>query len=136
VRVPANDDRPHLRWRVQWLALGWAMAAAIVWLSLTPSPPHLDIEQGDKLGHLAAYGALMFWFCQLYPARRARLGYALGFVAMGIAIEFIQRATGYRSFEVWDMIADAAGVLLGWLLAVPAGHGLPVRLEAVISRWF
>ena len=120
---------------MQWLALGWAMAAAIVWLSLTPSPPHLDIEQGDKLGHLAAYGALMFWFCQLSPARRARIGHALGFIAMGIAIEFIQRATGYRSFELWDMVADGAGVLIGWLLAVLAGHGLPAHLEAAISRW-
>ena len=111
------------------------MAAAIIWLSLTPSPPHLDIEQGDKLGHLAAYGALMFWFCQLYPTRGARIGYALGFVAMGIAIEFVQRATGYRSFELWDMVADGTGVLIGWLLAALAGHGLPARLEAAISRW-
>jgi VanZ family protein len=110
------------------------MAATIVWLSLTPSPPKLDIQQGDKLGHLAAYGVLMFWFCQLYRSRRARVGYALGFIAMGIAIEFIQRATGYRSFELWDMVADGAGVLIGWLLAVPAGHGLPARLEAAISR--
>ncbi len=77
----------------------------------------------------------MFWFCQLYASRRARVGYALGFIALGIALEFIQRATGYRSFELWDMVADGAGVLIGWLLAAAAGNGLPARLEAAISRW-
>ena len=130
-----TDEPLRLRWRALWLALGWALAAAIVWLSLTPSPPTIDVEQGDKLGHLAAYCSLMFWFCQLYPTRGARIGYALGFVAMGIAIEFVQRATGYRSFELWDMVADGTGVLIGWLLAALAGHGLPARLEAAISRW-
>lgn len=130
-----TDEALRLRWRALWLALGWALAVAIVWLSLTPSPPTIDIEQGDKLGHIAAYGALMFWFCQLYPTRHARIGYALGFVAMGIVLEFVQRATGYRSFELWDMAADGAGALIGWLLAALAGHGLPARLEAMISRW-
>jgi VanZ family protein len=37
---------------------------------------------------------------------------------MGIAIEFVQGATGYRSFEVMDMVADAIGVLLGWAAAL------------------
>ena len=130
-----TDEPLRLRWRALWVALGWALAATIVWLSLTPSPPTIDIEQGDKLGHIAAYGVLMFWFCQLHATRRARAGYALAFVAMGIAIEFVQRATGYRSFELWDMVADGAGVLAGWLLAALAGHSLPARLEAAISRW-
>jgi VanZ family protein len=46
------------------------------------------------------------------------MAYALGFVAMGILIEFLQRMTGYRDFEVLDMVADAIGVLLGWAGAV------------------
>jgi VanZ family protein len=107
--------------RALWLALGWAWAAAIVWLSLTPSPPTIDIEQGDKLGHFLAYGILMFWFCRLYAAPRTRLGYALGFVALGVGLEFAQRALGYRSFELFDMGADALGVALGWLAAVFTG---------------
>jgi VanZ family protein len=110
-----------LRSRPLSLALGWAWVAAIVWLSLTPSPPTIDIEQGDKLGHFLAYGILMFWFCQLYVAPRARLGYALGFVALGVGLEFAQRALGTRSFELFDMAADALGVALGWLAAGVVG---------------
>lgn len=127
-----TDRRARLRWRPLWLALGWALAAAIVWLSLTPSPPRLDFESGDKVGHFTAYAALMFWFCQLYPGRGARLAYAAGFVALGVAIEFLQRASGYRSFEVMDMLADAAGVALGWTLARLAGARLIERIEACL----
>ena len=95
------------------LALGWAGVAAVIYLSLTPAPPRIDLTGGDKLGHLLAYAALTYWFCQFY-FHKARLYYALGFVAMGIALEFAQGATGYRSFEVADMAANALGVAAGW----------------------
>ena len=111
--------------RPVWLAVGWAMVAAIVWLSLTPSPPKVDFEQSDKVGHFLAYGGVMFWFAQLYVERKARLGYAAGFVAMGVALEFIQGWTGYRDFEVNDMIADGIGVALGWGAALVLPRFLP-----------
>ena len=50
---------------------------------------------------------------------------------MGIAIEYLQRATGYRTFEVADMIADAVGVATGWLLAPPR---LPHVLQWIEGR--
>jgi VanZ family protein len=100
------------------VAAGWAWAAAIAWLSLTPAPPDLDIEQGDKLGHFAAYGLLMFWFSQLYPQRTTRIAYAVGFVAMGIGLEFMQGQFGYRTQEAFDMYANTFGVLLGWAAAL------------------
>jgi VanZ family protein len=102
------------------IAAGWGWAAAIVWLSLTPSLPEIDIAQGDKLGHLAAYGVLMFWFALLYAGRRARLAYAVGFTAMGVGLEFAQGALGYRAYEVLDMGANTLGVLLGWAAAALA----------------
>lgn len=96
---------------------GWLLAAAIVWLSLTPSPPRLDLESGDKLGHFLGYAGLMFWFALLYRAARARIGYALLWIAMGVALEFAQQAGGYRSFELADMAANTLGVLAGALAA-------------------
>lgn len=119
--------------RAVLIAGGWLYAAAIVYLSLMPSPPDIDVPQGDKLGHMAAYCLLMFWFCQLYPGRRARIACALGFVAMGIAIEFAQRATGYRSYEELDMLADALGVVLGWILARLTGARLLQWIEALLG---
>jgi VanZ family protein len=99
------------------LAAGWGWAAAIVWLSLNPAPPDLDVAHGDKLGHLAGYGLLMFWFSQLYLQRKTRIAYAIGFAAMGIGLEFLQGQLGYRTYEVFDMYANTLGVLLGWAAA-------------------
>jgi len=107
-----------MRYRRLWLALGWSIVAAIVWLSLTPSPPKLDIAMGDKLGHFTAYGTLMFWFCQLYARGATRAAYAAAFAGMGITLEFIQGVTGYRSFELLDMGANARGVAIGWGVAL------------------
>ena len=106
--------------RILGLALGWGWAAAIVWLSLTPSPPQVDVQYGDKLGHFGAYGLLMLWFSLLYPRLRFRVWYAIGFIAMGLALEFLQGMLG-RVFDVHDMLANATGVLLG------AAAGLAVR---------
>ena len=109
-----------MKLRALWLAIGWGLVATIVWLSVTPRPPDIGIEHGDKLGHFAAYGAVMFWFCQLYPRLAARAAYAAGFIAMGVALEFVQRSLGYRTFEVLDMVADAVGVGLGLVVALLA----------------
>ncbi len=104
------------------VGVGWLLVLIIIWLSLTPSPPRIEIniDQVDKLEHFAAYGSLMFWFAQLYLRNPVRLAYAIGFVAMGIAIEFIQPHFG-RDFEVGDMVADGIGVTIGWVgaLVVP-----------------
>jgi len=81
-----------------------------------PVPPKVDLGQGDKLGHFAAYGLLTFVFCLIYDQRATRLAYAAGFILMGVALEFLQGMTGYRTFELLDMLADAAGVLAGMLV--------------------
>ncbi len=101
------------------VGFGWLLVAVIIWLSLTPSPPSIDIgiAQIDKLEHFSAYGSLMFWFAQLYLRTPVRAAYAIGFVAMGIALEFIQAHVG-RDFEIADMVADAVGVAIGWAAAL------------------
>lgn len=98
----------------------------IIYLSLTPSPPQIDVENGDKYGHLAVYGLVTLWFTQGYTGLRQRIWLALGMVALGIAMEYAQRATGYRTFDVNDMLADTCGVAIGWVVAPPR---LPNFLE-------
>jgi VanZ family protein len=100
--------------RVLLLAGGWLYAAAIVYLSLTPKPPDPGFAYGDKLGHLLAYSLLMFWFSWLYRKRYTRLAFGIGWVTLGIGLEFAQGMTSTRSFEFADMAANSLGVLLGW----------------------
>ena len=101
--------------RALFLAGGWLYAVAIVWLSLTPDLPDavLELEYSDKLQHFVAYAGLMFWFAALDRRWQARLGYAALWIGMGVALEFAQRSTGQRSFELADMAADALGVAAG-----------------------
>jgi VanZ family protein len=99
--------------RIAALAGGWLYAAAIVWLSLTPSPSDPGFDYGDKVQHFLAYAALMFWFGLLYRNPKPRVAYGVLWIGMGIALEFAQGATTYRSFELADMAANALGVLAG-----------------------
>jgi VanZ family protein len=115
--------------RVLCVAIGWGLAALIVWLSVTTSPPQFDVEQGDKLGHVAAYGTLMLWFCLLYARRTTRIAYGLLWIGMGIGLEFVQRELGYRTFDLYDMCADAVGVLMGWAFSFAIPVGLAQKLR-------
>lgn len=112
------------KFRQAWLVLGCLWVATIVYLSLIPHPPELmQFENADKLEHALAYGALMLWFCQIYHKPVQRIWLAALLIGMGIAMEFLQRMTGYRIFDYADMLANGTGVLLGWALAqTPLGH--------------
>ncbi len=104
--------------RKAWLALGWVWVAALVYISLTPNPPDaVRLLNADKLEHALAYCLLMLWFSQVYVRRTQRLFIAALLVAMGIAMEFLQGMTGFRSFQYADMLANSIGVLLGWAWA-------------------
>jgi VanZ family protein len=92
------------------------MVAAVTVLSLIPV--EVDLGEGrDKLAHFAAYGSLTFWFAIMVRGRGRSLGVAIAFAGMGVVIEFLQGMTGYRDFEVADMVANAIGAALGWGLA-------------------
>ena len=115
-----------------WLALGWILVFLIVYLSLTPAPIEVDIQQGDKVSHALAYLVLMSWFANLYQKSGQRVRLAISLVAMGITLEIAQSLVGYRSFEVADMGANTAGVALGWTLAPPR---TPNYLAIVETLW-
>jgi VanZ family protein len=112
--------------------MGWALVLAIVYLSLTPHPIEIQVEEGDKMGHLLAYGTLMLWFAQLYDTTKARCLLAVGCVALGVGLEFAQIFTDARSFELADMAADAAGAGIGWVLAPPRLFNFLFHIDAVL----
>jgi VanZ family protein len=128
--MTVNVDRLRRAWQV----VGVLLIALIVELSLTPSPVEIPVEHGDKLGHVLAYATLMFWWAQIVSGRVQRLVLAVAFVAMAVGLEFAQRATGYRSFEIEDMVAGGAGVLLGWVLAPQRSPSI-IEFVRTLLRW-
>ena len=100
-----------------WLSLGWLLVATIFYLSLNSNPlvpkSHLPF---DKVEHLLAYATVMGWFSQLYPERRQIGLLALALIGMGAFIEVLQGLIGQRNEDIFDVVANSLGVLIGWLL--------------------
>lgn len=118
------------KFRQAWLVLGCLWVAAIVFLSLIPHPPNpMHFENADKLEHALAYGSVMLWFCQIYHKPAPRMLVAVLLIGMGIALEYLQRMTGYRTFDYADMLVNGAGVLLSWALA----HTLVGRIYSLFE---
>jgi len=116
----------ELNYRTEWLFVGWSLVTLIIFLSVTTSPPQIDIDFKylDKLEHLLAYGILMGWFGQLYRTTKVRIGYLLGFIVMGTLLEIIQGLGGVRYFEYGDMAANSIGAAIGWSMSRGRGARL------------
>ena len=112
------------RFRRIWLLVGFGMVAAVVVLSLIPVKMDLG-EDSDKLAHFLAYGSLSLWFGMIFTGTSRQFGITVAIVALGVVLEFLQGLTGYRTFSIADMIANALGAALGWGLAqTPLKNGL------------
>ena len=100
------------------MAIGYTLIALVIYLSVTSNPPDpgIKVPYFDKIGHTLAYFVLMGWFAQLYHAKKLRIIYALSFVAMGVAMEYVQSFDPARMAEFADMVANASGVLLALLI--------------------
>ncbi len=125
--------RQPLRWFGWWCGLGWLFVVWVVYESLTSNPIQTPgIEFGDKIGHFGAYFIMMGWFAQLYHRSRQWL-FLVVFIALGVALEFVQGQTGYRAFEYADMVADTLGAGFAWLLARGSFASLLLHIERRLS---
>ena len=121
-------------WPALWLSIWLAMLAAVAIGSLLPVhdlPPLPLFPQADKLEHLLGYAALAAWAALLFSRSRTLLVVAFGLVAFGIALEIAQALfTIDRQAEIFDVLADAVGVLLGLSVARSHYTDLLSRIEA------
>jgi len=114
-----------MRLRRFWIGCGFAFVALVIYLSLTPNPVDTGRIEDVKTGHFIAYAWLMWWFGQIYTARPTRIATAFALILLGVALEYAQGLTGYRTFAYSDMRDNALGVLMGWIIAAtPFGRSL------------
>jgi VanZ family protein len=92
-------------------------------LSLMPGPP--GVPGSDKLHHFLAYAGCMFAWALALSTPKSRFIALILICAMGVLIEFLQGWSGWRTFEVADMIANALGATFGWIAA---------RVQAVLVQ--
>lgn len=124
--------RPSRR-PLRWLLLWAAAIALVVTGSLLPAGdlPAAPFPGVDKLEHLVGHGALSAYAAMLFAPARARALAALGLLAFGIGIEAAQQAlTATRQADAADVLANAAGIALGQLVAFTRLAGLLAALDA------
>lgn len=114
----------ELQWKWLWWAVGMCLVAGVIAGSLMPNPDAvLPVHIWDKFQHAGAYALLMLWFGWLCRRPWQALP-AAALVGLGVALEFVQAAVG-RDFSYGDMLADACGVTLAWVVvASPLGAAL------------
>lgn len=109
------------RLKIWWPAAAWLMLITV--LSVIPGSqlPKFALFSIDKLGHAAVY-AILSWLC-LRAAQVQGLGRSAGLAVFGFAtmygilMEFVQYTfVPGRFYEYDDMLANAIGAGLGWLI--------------------
>ena len=108
---------PVLKYKPLWLVIGYLMIAFVVQQTLTSSPMDTGIKFSDKFLHTVGYFGLMGWFVQIYHQKKMKIIGAVFFISMGISLEFLQGWSGVRQYELNDMLANAMGVVIAWLLS-------------------
>jgi VanZ family protein len=99
--------------RAAWfLAVGVVVVGSLLGANSLPIRELARLHLNDKFEHFAAYAALAF-LPAAYERPKLLMVAGLCLVILGILLEFGQMRSAGRSFEISDMIADAAGVVAG-----------------------
>ena len=102
-----------------WRLAFAACLLAVLVLSLVPPSTPMPTTGWDKTNHLLAFSVMAALGCQAFRSRALRV--LLGLLGYGVLIEVLQSLTPYRFAEWTDLLADALGLALGWLLLRIAG---------------
>jgi len=123
----------HLRrWRIAGLVLLLLVLAATMMPAVWMWPQRRAfvtwIIDFDKWLHAITFAILAVWFSGQYR-RESYWRVGLGLIFFGVLIEVCQRMVTYRSSEWYDIVADAAGILVGLALAWSGLGGWSLRVE-------
>ncbi|PIK13998.1 VanZ family protein [Halobacteriovorax sp. JY17] len=116
-----------------WLFIGLSYIAGIFYLCLRRSAPSTPpFEHFDKILHFSAYFFLMSYFTLILKKSSYKKVFIL-FVIMGILIEFLQLMTGYRSFELLDILANTTGLIVGLFTFGKYLSNILVHIENILK---
>ena len=123
----------------RWQAAGLMLLLVVLAATLMPAVWFFSDRQSfitwfvhvDKWLHAVTFVVLAIWFSGQYrPGAYWRIG--IGLILFGVLIEFCQRLVTYRSAELFDLVADAAGIAVGLIIAAAGIGGWSLRIE----EWF
>jgi len=106
------------------------MLVGVLVMAVKPVGHSLIFQLNDKFLHVAA-----FYICALlvdfsFPHSKFGLKKTLPLLGYGLLIEVFQLQLGYRFFSLFDLLADAAGIV-AYGLSLPLIRHLPI----LKGRW-
>jgi len=103
------------------------VAALVVVTHLATTQMNYPVVENmnDKVDHILAFYVLGFLADFSFPGKRFGLSKVLPILGYGLLIEVIQYFLPYRSFSLYDLAADAAGLAVYWL-SLPALKHVPL----------
>jgi VanZ family protein len=90
-------------------------------------------ENADKWLHGLTFVVLSVWFAGLVEKRRYWL-VAIGLLLFGFLVEFCQLQVSYRTADAIDILANTAGILIGFTAAMAGLGGWGLRIEDWYAR--
>ena len=87
----------------------------------------------DKWLHGITFVFLALWFAGQYrPRSYWRIG--VGLIFFGVLIEACQRLVTYRSADLFDIVADVAGITVGLVIATAGLGGWSLWVENRLAK--
>lgn len=126
-----------LRYAPRWRIASAILLIVVLLAALMPAvwlwPDRLRIAAWfggfDKWAHVSTFAVLAIWFAGQYrSASYWRI--ALGLITYGLLIEVCQRGVSYRTADWLDVAADAAGIIIGLVIASAGIGGWSLRFES------
>ena len=109
-----------------WSAVFIAYALLVAWVSLREADTSI-VGNYDKLGHFVVYGLFAWLGLRLGLRRGTYAVLCLAIVGYSGLLEYGQSFVPGRMMSGFDLLANAAGVLLGALVGSFLGHILSGR---------
>ncbi len=100
-------------------------------LGVIPGSPGLGTSL-DWVAHVLQYAVVMTWFGGVLPPARHWYA-ALALILLGLAIELVQATSIFRYFDLRDLAANTAGVIIGFLLARTVFRDWCRRVEVLLG---
>ncbi len=130
-----------LRFSKLWIALSALLLVASLWIALKPITLEDEswlgwisfLTRSDKVIHVEAFLGLGAWFGSLAgPARWRSVGVML--ILYGALVEILQGLlTADRHPDIYDLVADVAGIALGLLAARWFGRNWLLRVDGWLA---
>jgi hypothetical protein len=99
----------------KWVGWFWTLLILVACAWPGKDIPEAPIAGFDKFVHSSLFIVWSILWLNIVPSSAGRV-IAVGML-YGLALEFLQQLLPFdRTFDLWDALADAVGVLLGYLI--------------------